>query len=245
MQLSPKQLEYTVYVHTNKVNGKRYFGITRQNVNRRWQNGRGYQNTYFWNAIQKYGWNGFSHEIVRTGLTREEACELEIRLIEENGTNKRENGYNIASGGQTCDCICGKCGEDHPNHQRVKMISVETGETLKVFGSQVEAAEKLGIKRQGITKACLGKGAATYKGYRWEYADKAYDRPQNVGAGNYSHDKIKKPIIVTEENGVIWTFDSIKSAAEQLKVKRSNISRYLTGSRKDASGRRWEYATFC
>lgn len=36
MQLSSKQ--YTVYIHSNKLNDKKYVGITSQNPNRRWQN---------------------------------------------------------------------------------------------------------------------------------------------------------------------------------------------------------------
>lgn len=45
-------MAYTVYKHTNKINGKVYIGITSQNVKRRWQNGAGYYGTYFYNAIK-------------------------------------------------------------------------------------------------------------------------------------------------------------------------------------------------
>ena len=54
---------------------------------------------YFWNAIEKYGWDNFSHEVVASGLTKEEACELEIRLVAENKTQDRNFGYNILEGG--------------------------------------------------------------------------------------------------------------------------------------------------
>ena len=44
--------EYTVYVHISP-NGKRYYGITMQEVNKRWLNGKGYRgNKHFTNAIQ-------------------------------------------------------------------------------------------------------------------------------------------------------------------------------------------------
>lgn len=56
---------YTVYCHTNKLNNKRYVGITKQEPKVRWQNGYGYRgNEYFFRAIQKYGWDNFEHEIL-------------------------------------------------------------------------------------------------------------------------------------------------------------------------------------
>ena len=56
---------YAVYVHINKINDKRYVGQT-NNIERRWRsNGIDYKNSlYFYNAIQKYGWNNFKHIIL-------------------------------------------------------------------------------------------------------------------------------------------------------------------------------------
>ena len=242
MQKMQKSRKYCLYVHTNKTNGKKYFGITRQNPERRWQKGHGYDGTYFGNAIAKYGWEGFNHEIVFEGLTKEQACSLEISMIAKHKTNNRDFGYNIAEGGQTCDCLAGQTGEKHPNHQRVKMIDPETGVVLRVFGAQSEAARELGISRKGITKACRGKGIVTYKGYIWEYADKKYKKPKNPGVGNYDHSVHKKRVCLFELNGNEFVFESVKEASEKTGVSRSNISRYLSGTRKDGSGRRWCYA---
>lgn len=91
---------YCVYIHTNKIDGKRYVGITCQNVSRRWRNGDGYiQNKHFYRAIKKYGWDNFTHEIVKAGLSKHEACELEIQLIEKYKSNNEAFGYNKSSGG--------------------------------------------------------------------------------------------------------------------------------------------------
>lgn len=93
--------KYTVYCHTNKVNGKRYVGITCQTPEKRWRNGNGYQGQIFYNAIQKYGWEEFGHEILFTGLTKEEAEQKEIELIAKWKTKESAFGYNVSSGGES------------------------------------------------------------------------------------------------------------------------------------------------
>ena len=232
---------YSVYIHTNKINGKKYIGITRQNPKRRWQKGCGYDRTYFGNAIKKYGWDGFTHEIVAEKRSEKDACELEIALIKYYKTNQREYGYNISAGGETCDVITGKTGEQHPNHQRVRMIDPETKEVLRVFGAQSEAARELGISRKGITKACIGVGCATYKGYIWEYADKDYTKPENPGIGNYDHKTHFKKVLLIEPDGKERMFESVKHASEKTGVNKCSISCYLNGRHKDSTGRRWCY----
>lgn len=66
---------YTVYMHINKINNKKYIGITKNKLTRRWKsNGVGYKtSTLFWNAIQKYGWDNFEHEIIETGISQDKA----------------------------------------------------------------------------------------------------------------------------------------------------------------------------
>ena len=83
--------KWCVYCHTNKINGKRYIGITSEkNPKNRWKNGYGYkpdkqnnQNVAFWNAIQKYGWGNFEHEVLKDDLMENQAKELEKYYIEK------------------------------------------------------------------------------------------------------------------------------------------------------------------
>lgn len=92
---------YYVYKHTCP-NGKVYIGITCRNPLIRWKNGNGYsENKHFYSAILKYGWDNIKHEILYSGLTKEEACQKEIELIARYKSNQKEFGYNIASGGET------------------------------------------------------------------------------------------------------------------------------------------------
>lgn len=95
---------YCVYAHINKINGKIYIGQTihGDNPNLRWRgDGKGYeQSPRFWNAIQKYGWDNFEHEIIANNLTSEEANSFEALLISKLNTTDDEYGYNIEYGGK-------------------------------------------------------------------------------------------------------------------------------------------------
>lgn len=92
---------FTVYLHRNKLNGKVYVGITSKSPKRRWKNGNGYcDQSLFWNAIKKYGWESFDHEILYENLTQMEAESLEQQLIAKYRSNDREYGYNLANGGR-------------------------------------------------------------------------------------------------------------------------------------------------
>ena len=94
---------YIVYQHKNKINSKVYIGITSRTPEERWgSNGCNYKSSpYFYNAIQKYGWNNFEHNILYTNLTKEEACKKEQELIKSFNSMDREFGYNSTSGGET------------------------------------------------------------------------------------------------------------------------------------------------
>lgn len=106
---------YSVYRHTSP-NGKIYIGITRRAVTDRWGKGRGYKkNLYFWRAIQKYGWDSFKHEILYDGLSKDEACKIEIELIAKYKSNKFKYGYNICAGGE------GRFGDKQSVETRIKI----------------------------------------------------------------------------------------------------------------------------
>ena len=231
---------YNVYIHINKINGKGYVGITKQNPEKRWAKGKGYEGMFFGNAIRKYGWDNFIHTVLLSDIDKDLACEIEQRLIAFFGTNQREHGYNISRGGNVFDGMTGKSGLDHPNHKRVKMIDPETKEVIKIFDTQTAAAEYMGIDRRLITKACMGI-LNLCKGYIWEYADIDYDKPDHPGVGNYDHSKNNKAIKMIDSLGNEYRFKSVKQASKITGVCRCSISKYANGKRKDPAGRRWSY----
>lgn len=78
-----------------------YIGMTFKIPEKRWgRNGIRYKsNGHFWNAINKYGWNNFNHDIVTSELSKEEAESLEKELIAKYNSANNKFGYNIALGG--------------------------------------------------------------------------------------------------------------------------------------------------
>jgi group I intron endonuclease len=91
-------MAYIVYCHTFP-NGKKYIGITQQEPQRRWRDGKGYEGQAVYNAILKYGWKNIKHDILFKGLTKSEAEQKEIELIRALETDSHKHGYNVESGG--------------------------------------------------------------------------------------------------------------------------------------------------
>ena len=93
--------KYSVYIHTNKINGKRYVGVTTRKPEYRWKNGEGYKDQpHFYSAIQKYGWDNFSHFILEVD-TPELMYQLEKQYIEYYQTTNPDKGYNKSLGGES------------------------------------------------------------------------------------------------------------------------------------------------
>lgn len=124
--------QYCVYVHTNKINGKKYVGQTCQKPEYRWNNGKSYKDCpYFYKAIQKYGWDNFDHEIIASNLTKEEADNFEKLLIKELGTMNPEKGYNLKAGGAD-----GTFSEEVRKKMSESLKGVRVGENHPMYGKK-------------------------------------------------------------------------------------------------------------
>ena len=92
-------MSYSVYIHVNKVNGKKYVGVTTYDPIKRWLSG--YQhNKHFNAAIKKYGWKNFDHYIVEVE-SAEKMYELEKQYISFYQTTNPDKGYNSSRGGES------------------------------------------------------------------------------------------------------------------------------------------------
>ena len=150
---------YWVYIHTNKVTGKKYVGQTTQdNPAARWKYGRGYKGSgKFWRAIQKYGWDNFSHEIISCS-SLDEMNQKERALIAYYNTTDDRFGYNIELGGS------GK--GKHSEETRKKLSESHKGLHHTEEWKSRMSAKRRGVKKspehvEAMSKARLGKPRPT------------------------------------------------------------------------------------
>lgn len=124
-------MSFCVYKHTSP-SGKIYIGISGIDPVKRWNCGCGYRsNFHFDNAIRKYGWRNFSHEILFDDLTKDEAEEMEIKLIQEYKSYMKRFGYNQDMGGNSI----GKASDETRRKQSEKK-KLLTGEKNPFYGKK-------------------------------------------------------------------------------------------------------------
>ncbi len=92
----------SIYVITNRVNGKRYVGQSidaRKRFARHRKLARQGAPGALHAAIRKHGAVNFDMRIIESCATREAANDLEIRWIRVSGSRTHEHGYNLTAGG--------------------------------------------------------------------------------------------------------------------------------------------------
>ena len=98
--------KWTIYCHTHVASGRRYIGLTKMGVMKRWNRhvysanrglGKGF--SHFANAIRKYGKNAFSHEVLEVCDSLESANAAEERWIKHFDTRDPDKGFNLLPGG--------------------------------------------------------------------------------------------------------------------------------------------------
>lgn len=233
-----KENNYTVYVHISP-NVKYYVGITSQNPEYRWRNGKGYHhNKYFTNAINKYGWDNFQHEIIASNLSKEEAQSFEILLIKELNSLDRRFGYNCSSGGECGNNFEGKTTEEMKTISK-KMsenhadISGENNPMYDVhrFGNDNPFYGKNHNKE---TKIKMSKNHADFKGKNHpQYGKpKSEETKRKISESRTGiNNPMSKSVLCITTNKI---FTTINEASEYYSIHSSNITMCCRGKVKSA-----------
>lgn len=205
--------EYCVYCHENKCNGKKYIGQTKLNPQDRWgPNGHRYKSSKrFYEAIQKYGWDGFYHEVIASNLIKEEADNFEKLLISKLNTTG-DGGYNIQDGGAfNLDLSLG-------NNPRAKVVVCDDRE----FSCVKECSDFYGENYHTMFNWLNGEKRMPQKyvdmGLR--FRDEEIEYVPQVQAHYWK----------VYCDGVIY--ESIQSCADYYNIRQNRMSRWLSGVRK-------------
>lgn len=194
---------WCIYKHTLKQTGQVYIGQT-NNIKARWKPSAYKNCVKFYNAIQKYGWNNFTHEVLINNLTLDEANKLETHFILlydsiNNGFNLNTGGDNKLASQETKDKMSQtrkgipkseehkqaisnalkgyKQTEEHKfnNRKAQHRKSVECIETGKQYESLAEAERQTGILGETISRQIRGK-QKSIQGLHWRFIDDIYSK---------------------------------------------------------------------
>ena len=221
---------YTVYKHIFP-NGKIYIGMTRQDPLRRWDNGRGYRTqTLMSRAINKYGWENVQHEIVASGLSKEQAERMEIDLIAAEKANNPKFGYNDENGGN--------CAGTHSEATKRKISAAQMGEKNHMYGkpSPVRGKKRTPEQNERNRQAHIGQ-KSYWKGKKLptETVEKLR-RPKSEEHKKHLSEARSVPVMCVE-TGIVYK--SGKAAAEALGIPRGSIAHVVKGERHTAGGFHW------
>lgn len=230
---------YVVYKHTSPSN-KVYIGVTCQNPpEKRWANGKGYRdNKHFNNAILKYGWRNFLHEILLVELTKEEAIEKETELIAKYNATNREYGYNIALGGNSV----GRLSEEQKQKiseagKKPVLQYTKSFEFIKRWDGAIDASLEVGISTSMIA-ACCRENIGSAGGFIWRY-----EHPELVGnPKGHTNPDAYKPVDQYSSNGeFITTYIHITEASEKTGIDSSTIGKCCKNEQRKTGGFIWRY----
>lgn len=185
---------FTVYCHLFP-NGKRYIGITRNSLTKRF-GGRGnhYKTCILVDrAINKYGWENIEHIVLDTADTKENAEEKERHYIQEYKTNDPKYGYNVLPGGDvsTNDAteeMRHKLGNGWRGKRRTEDDKRKISDGVKQIFSRPESNGHFGLKASEETKHKMSESQkATWDA---EKRSKAADRMRNRMANTEYRQKV-------------------------------------------------------
>ena len=225
---------YTVYKHTFP-NGKVYIGITKNKPEIRWNGGYGYMTQVkMWRAIQKYGWDNVQHDILFTGLTKEDAQAEEIKAISLYDSTNPERGYNTDYGGYARPAMTEEAkkklsaalkGRTIPEEVRRKISETTKGDGAYWYGKRHTAE----------TKALISKNRKG-KGGDIPFTPERKEKIRMAQMGNQNAPQKTTRCV---ETGIVYR--SAREAARQTGLRPAQISQCCRGERHTHGGFRWEY----
>ena len=229
---------YIVYKHTSP-SSKVYIGITKFDPKYRWlNNGRGYKTqTTFFNAIIKYGWINFKHEILYKNLSEEQALDKEEELIQQHKSYDRRYGYNISLRGPKYGAFIKERIiksrrlpiaplPNWKNRGKIVHKKDANGTIIRTYRSIHELAVDLNTPVETLRTRLNKYKTLIYNDYIYEYAKVQVPKVEML---DLSGEHIK-------------TFNSLSEAYKYInRVNKGGITEVCTGKKSSYVGYKWRF----
>lgn len=213
-----------IYKITNLTNQKSYIGLTTRNIKARWgehiYKASPTANQYIDRAINKYGKDNFTIEIIEDNINDEILGKREQYWIKYYDTYN--NGYNLTMGGEEGSGL-------------IKGIALYQwdldGNFIAQWRSARDVENTYGFPHQDLIRCAKGDRISSY-GFLWTFDDQPPVKRVN---------KMYKPVAKLNDNyDIIDTYATVKEGAEAIKRPASNISRAIRRNIK-SGGFYWKY----
>ena len=246
MEYSKELIENKMIVYSieNKINGKKYIGITTNSFAERYPHGiKNHHNPHLRKSIAKYGEENFEIVVLEKNVKdMKTLCELEMKYIEKYDTCNKEKGYNKSLGGLGVRQI-----ERSPEHCRNLSKAKKGINPLKNYTPEQMARRNAKLSRAlrgknnpryGMTKdklkpetieklrqAALGKNNPMYgKNIKDYMTEEAYEEWKlKVARHGANNGRARKTIIIYK--GKKYEFDYAQEGIDYFKNKGEHITR--------------------
>lgn len=252
---------FICYEITSSATHKKYVGITGRGASVRiaqhFKDAMSGSRLLLHRAIRKYGKETFSISVICECETKEEACRLEVDLIEKLGTLS-PGGYNMTAGGEGVVELCeegkrrksesAKARHQDPEFKARHLAGVIRSKTPE-FREKISKAHKGKPMHPNAAKAILeAKKTQEYREIAREASKRTWSKP------GYKDDWVKAKLakhiqkaarFPMRDDGLI--FSSTRSAARYMaaegweKAAPNNISLACGGRYKTSCGHAWSW----
>jgi group I intron endonuclease len=224
-----------VYCIENKLDGRKYVGITRGEIGRRFKQHKtitktknGSNKSHIHNAMALYGVENFKVYELDNAETKEELFEKEKHWIKTLDT--KNNGYNETDGGEGTFGWKATDEQRKQNSERIKKIMENKShrqllsEKTKNYWNSLSEEER-DKKRKQFNKTKIGNQYA--KGKHWNLSDETKNKMSKSKTGIPKSEEYKKQMSISRQGKLNPNYGRKHSPETIEKMKQSALKRKI------------------
>ena len=228
---------YTIYCHTNTINGKMYVGQTKKTMEERWKQhikDSRYRDFYFYRALREYGNNCWIHEVL-------EICSPQIANHSEawwvDALDTFNNGYNSI-----------RPDPDNKHYEMSESVKrkISIGNKGKIITNETKL--KMGKSQKGRihTEETKNKISQAHKGrihkpLSEETKQKISKSSKGLKRTKETKNKMSKTYIITDPEGNEFEITNLNQWCKDNKMIHSNMCNVAKAKRLHHKGYKCRY----